>query len=277
MYTQGPNGIPFVTLTDMNGTPVSVGGGSGSGGLSDTILTDDSNTQFLARDNGTTITYVTLAGAPYTPSMNIRAVAQAGGATSALQTVGNTALMTIAAGTPALHADGGTPVHVNNFPATQPVAGTAAVGSPPTNPPLSIAGVDASGNKQHLQIVAGRAIVDGSQVTQPVSGPATDAQMRASAIPTVLSNPSAIHGNAMIVTSTPQALPNQALVNGVTIQPGVSNAGSICIGGSGMTAATGYPLASGQPFAYACTNANQVFVVLAPGVTGSCTIAWTGN
>lgn len=55
------------------------------------------------------------------------------------------------------------------FQTTQPVSGTAAVGSPPTAAPLSIAGVDAFGNKQHLQIVGGRTVVDGSQVTQPVS------------------------------------------------------------------------------------------------------------
>jgi len=79
--------------------PLSVStGGSGTGGLSDTILTDDSGTYFLARDNGTTITYVTLAGAPYTPSTNIKPQSVAQGATSALQTSGNASLTTIAAG-----------------------------------------------------------------------------------------------------------------------------------------------------------------------------------
>lgn len=75
------------------------GGGGGGGGLSDTILTDDSGTQFLARDNGTTITYVTLSGAGYTPTTNIRAVSMAGGATAAKQDTGNTSLATIATNT----------------------------------------------------------------------------------------------------------------------------------------------------------------------------------
>lgn len=52
-----------------SGNPLSTsgGGGGGGGGLSDTILVDTTGTQFLARDNGTTITYVTLGGVAYTP------------------------------------------------------------------------------------------------------------------------------------------------------------------------------------------------------------------
>ncbi|MBV8061469.1 MAG: hypothetical protein JO253_08120 [Alphaproteobacteria bacterium] len=48
------------------------GGGGGGGSLSDTILTDDSGTFFIARDSGTALTYITLSGSPYTPSTNIR-------------------------------------------------------------------------------------------------------------------------------------------------------------------------------------------------------------
>lgn len=84
--------VDTVCLVDASGNPYTASGGSGGSGssLSDTLLTDDSATQFLARDSGSAITYVTLAGATYTPTTNIRSVVVAGGSTSALQTSGNT-------------------------------------------------------------------------------------------------------------------------------------------------------------------------------------------
>ena len=98
------NSVPQA-ISASNPLPVSVvSGGVGSGGLSDTILTDDSGTQFLARDNGTAITYITLSGSAYTPSTNIRGVSISGGATSALQTTGNTSLASIDSKTPALQS-----------------------------------------------------------------------------------------------------------------------------------------------------------------------------
>ena len=96
----GSTYVPTTVLVNSSGVPYTAGGGS-SGGLSDTILTDDSGAQFLARDSGTAITYVTLAGAVYTPSTNIRAVTVNGGATSTLQTTGNASLSTLVANTPA--------------------------------------------------------------------------------------------------------------------------------------------------------------------------------
>lgn len=119
--------VPTVVLVDSSGVPYTASGGGGSGGgLSDTILTDDSNTQFLARDNGTTITYVTLSGVAYTPSTNIRAlsVTVTGASTSAKQDTGNTSLAALVANTPAANADGGSPAHITNFPASQAVTGT---------------------------------------------------------------------------------------------------------------------------------------------------------
>lgn len=43
---------------------------------------------------------------------------------------------------------------VSNFPANQPVSGTGAVGGAPVNAPLSISGIDNSGNKQHVLLDA---------------------------------------------------------------------------------------------------------------------------
>ena len=70
--------------------------------ISDTILTDDSGAQFILRDTGSSLTYITLAGAPYVPTTNIRAVVQVGVSTATLQTTGNTSLASIDTKTPAL-------------------------------------------------------------------------------------------------------------------------------------------------------------------------------
>ena len=119
----GSTYIPVVCLSDSSGNPYTASGGSGGGGgLSDTILTDDSGTQFLARDNGTTITYVTLSGAPYTPTTNLRAVSIAGGATAAKQDTGNTSLATLVTNTPTL-VSGRQPVDGSGV--TQPVSATS--------------------------------------------------------------------------------------------------------------------------------------------------------
>jgi hypothetical protein len=105
LFIDIPNSTQYIqaaVLVDALGNPyIASSAGSSSSGLSDTILTDDSLTQFLARDSGTAITYVTLAGAPYTPSTNIRAIQLAGGATAALQTSANVLLQNLAASTPA--------------------------------------------------------------------------------------------------------------------------------------------------------------------------------
>jgi len=53
-----------------------------SGGLSDTILKDATNTQFIAQDDSGTFTYVTLDGQPYTPVPPITALFVAGVATA---------------------------------------------------------------------------------------------------------------------------------------------------------------------------------------------------
>lgn len=70
----------------------SIGGGSGGGGasLSDLILTDTSGTYFIARDDGSALTYITLSGAAYTP---VGAVSPADKALTnyALETGGNLA------------------------------------------------------------------------------------------------------------------------------------------------------------------------------------------
>lgn len=128
--------IPTVILTDASGIPY-VAGGPGGGTLSDSLLTDDSNTQFLVRDNGTAVSYITLLGVSYTPSTNVRAIAGTapiGGATSANQTTEISKLTSIIANQPALNADSGANAHITNFPTTQPVSISSTVNTVSINP-----------------------------------------------------------------------------------------------------------------------------------------------
>lgn len=65
-----------------------------------------------------------------------------------------------------------TPVTGTFWQTSQAVQGTTAVGSPPSQPPLSVSGVDGSGNKQHLLTdTGGRAQVGVTNwpATQPIS------------------------------------------------------------------------------------------------------------
>lgn len=61
-------------ISASNPLPVTGGGGGGGSALADVLLTDDTGTLFVARDDGTTITYFDLNGnAAYTPSGTIQA------------------------------------------------------------------------------------------------------------------------------------------------------------------------------------------------------------
>jgi hypothetical protein len=66
------DGHPSWAVVDDSHILQTSAGGGGGGKLSDIVLTDDSATEFIARDDGTTITYVTLAGVLYVPTTNVR-------------------------------------------------------------------------------------------------------------------------------------------------------------------------------------------------------------
>ena len=67
------NSADGAPITDLNPLPTS-SGGSGGGSLADVLLTDDSGALFVARDNGTAVTYFNLnTNALYTPIGTIQA------------------------------------------------------------------------------------------------------------------------------------------------------------------------------------------------------------
>lgn len=74
----------------------------------------------------------------------------------------------------------GSAVTVTNWPSTQPVSGTVSVGNFPSTQPVS--GTLAVSNFPATQPVSGTVAVS-SAPTTAVTGPVTDAQLRASAVP----------------------------------------------------------------------------------------------
>lgn len=93
-------------------------------------------------------------------------------------------------------------------------------------------------------------------------------------IPTTSANPAAIISAQVTVATSAAALAANALTNGIVITASTANAGTVYVGPTGVTTATGYPLAAGQSISYGVTNSNAVFVIAA--AAGN-TIAWTGN
>jgi len=68
------NSADGAPITDLNPLPTSGGGGGGGSLLADVLLTDDSGALFVARDNGTTVSFFNLnTNAVYTPSGTIKA------------------------------------------------------------------------------------------------------------------------------------------------------------------------------------------------------------
>lgn len=134
-----------------------------------------------------------------------------GASTAALQTAGNTSLASIDTKTPAL-VSGSVPVHVDNFPATQPVSGTVAVSSLPSIP----AGANAIGsvsvsNFPATQPVSGSVAVTNFPATQPISATALP-------LPTGAST-AALQSNVQSAPGTPQtvALTIQGNASGVAV------------------------------------------------------------
>lgn len=93
-------------------------------------------------------------------------------------------------------------------------------------------------------------------------------------VPTVDANPTTIASGQQTATASAVALPAQALVNGVVLKSLSTNTGTVYVGPSGVTAATGYPLGPGEAISYAVTDRSAVFII---GSNITDIVAFTGN
>lgn len=121
------------------------------------------------------------------------------------------------------------------------VSGLSAVGAAPSLNPVSIAGIDGSGNKQHLKQITGTnaLVVDGSAVTQPVSvaslplpaGSATSAlQTTGNTSLSSMDTKTPALGQALAAASTPVVL-TAAQLTTLTPLSSVSITGSVAVTG----------------------------------------------
>ncbi len=193
-----------VKLNSSNGLPIdgtnplpTTGGGGGGGSLADVLLTDTAGALFVARDNGTTVTYFNLnTNAVYTPVGTIYAPSSGGGGGSALADV----LLTDGTGALFVSRDNGISVTYFNLntnavytpsgtikPATLTDAQLRATALPvsgifyqATQPVSIAASVSVTGPLTDTQLRAVAVPVSG---TVTATGPLTDTQLRATAVP----------------------------------------------------------------------------------------------
>jgi hypothetical protein len=76
------------------------------------------------------------------------------------------------------------------------------------------------------------------------------------------------------LTTSAAPLPSNALLNGIAITALPASTGTVYVGGSGVTAATGYPLGPGQSISFAVANASGIFIV---GTNTTDKVAFAGN
>ena len=135
--------------------------------------------------------------------------------------------------------------------------------------------------------VSGAVKVDGSAVTQPVSGtvavsgtvPVSGTFWQATqpvsgtvtAAPAVGSSLIAPARTTVAVTNTAVQLPSTAYAQGVIVQALAANSATVVIGGSGVTTGNGFQLAQGQSVTLPVNNSNLVYVNGTSG-DGVCTI-----
>jgi hypothetical protein len=188
-------------------------------------------------------------------------------------------------------------VNVLNWPATQPVSGTVSVSNMIaqglTDTQLRLTPVPVSGTfYQATQPVSGTFYqttqpVSGTfwQTTQPVSGPLTDTQLRNSAVPvsgtfwqttqpvsmasttitgTVATSevaPTTVsHGIIAVTTAGTRVQLATNTAKSIVVKALVGNTGTIYVGGSGVSAANGFPLAPGDTVSLDISNTNVVWL-----------------
>lgn len=117
-------------------------------------------------------TTVSVSNFPSTQAVSVSALPlPSGAATSANQTTAITSLASIDGKTPTLNADGGSPVHVNNFPATQTVSGTVGIsGTVPVSGTFWPATQPVSALSLPLPSGAAQDGTDGTGITAPTGG-----------------------------------------------------------------------------------------------------------
>jgi hypothetical protein len=163
------------------------------------------------------------------------------------------------------------PVSATSLPLPAGAATEASLGTDGDTPP-TIAGTGVRGWL--------RGIYEKLTGTLTVTGPLTNAQLRATDVPVVTPLPTApITGQLKIVTTgTAVALPDTVLKNGIVIKAKATNVGALFVGASTVTTTddgtgNGYKLEAGEGVSFAVANAKTIFIT---GTAGD-SIYFSGN
>ena len=183
-------------------------------------------------------------------------------AAASLQVTGNTSLASILANTPTLGqktSSGSVPIVIASDQSTLPVSISSI--ALPTG--ASTSALQITGNTTLSSILTNTPSL--GQAAMTASVPVVLASNQSSIpVSTPLAGP--IAGQKVIaVTNTAVALPNVVLVNGITITAHSTNTGNLFVGASGVLTTddgtgNGYRLMPGASVAYACANANTVYI-----------------
>jgi hypothetical protein len=220
-----------VCLVDMSGVPYVAGGTPVGSGLSDTELTDDSGKAFLARDIGTSISYVTLTGVAYTPTTNIRPIT----ATSANQITTNAYLSTISTTVQNIPVkgqvimSGSTPVTIASdqsaIPVTLPGVATTAGQAAINNAVVQVQINTQNSNNNIIQVASNTAnIPSKGQSSMSGSTPVTIASDQSS-IPVTVANVATaanqVTASAILTTinTAVQKIPSKGMTNAANSMP----------------------------------------------------------
>ena len=155
-------------------------------------------------------------------------------------------------------ASGGSSVSVTNFPGTQPVSGTVTASQ-------------ATPANLNATIVQPTAANLNATIVQP-----TAANLNATVTGTVNTQPAgfaSVVAFQQAVTASAVVLATNA-VHGFCVKALAANSITVYVGPSGVSTATGYPLAAGDSICYQASNTNLAFIIASS--TGA-SVAVSGN
>lgn len=114
-----------------------------------------------------------------------------------------------------------------------------------------------------LSLIASQAMAQAGQIYYQNSGGGQTPVSPSNPLPVNpgAANPATVYSAQQTATASAAALASRALANGLICKALSTNTGTIYVGPSGVTSATGYPLAAGEAVSFGVTNASAVYLL----------------
>ena len=94
------------------------------------------------------------------------------------------------------------------------------------------------------------------------------------ATPVLAQTANPVNSGGQTCSTSAQQLPSRSITQWLTLRADKANSGTVYVGGSAVTAGTGYPLSAGDLISYGVTNASSVWFVCANTTD---VLHWSGN